>query len=240
MFSFYRSISASGTDGCVAPFDCCKMSSGTEMRPSPNRLLRAKWVWEKPEFKLFLRIRNARIRSLGRPRMVRSRTSVTRSFRVLVIVPLIITGVATVCAAVPLIFFSSLTVFSIALKISDHHYGESVSQAGNQCCWAIRNATTLVLRVPAIGCSNIFNSSVFNSAFPQACNRCAELFPECHDRRSCECRRWGRSKIFNSSVLNSRFSKRATARCGTISGIHDRRSGESPRRSAARHSIHQV
>jgi predicted transglutaminase-like cysteine proteinase len=56
--------------------------------------------------------------------MVRLQTSATprRSFRVLVIFPLIITGLAFTCAAVCL---SSLTVLSIALKVSDHRDAES-------------------------------------------------------------------------------------------------------------------
>jgi predicted transglutaminase-like cysteine proteinase len=56
--------------------------------------------------------------------MVGLRTSATpgRSFRVLVIFPLIITGFAFTCAAACL---SSLTVLSIALKDSDHHDAES-------------------------------------------------------------------------------------------------------------------
>jgi predicted transglutaminase-like cysteine proteinase len=59
--------------------------------------------------------------------MVRLRISVTpkQSFRVLVIFPFIITGLAIMCAAVPLICLSSLTVLSVALKVSDHHYAES-------------------------------------------------------------------------------------------------------------------
>jgi predicted transglutaminase-like cysteine proteinase len=40
-----------------------------------------------------------------------------------VIFPLIITGLAIICAAAPCL--SSLTVLSIALKVSDHHYTES-------------------------------------------------------------------------------------------------------------------
>jgi len=57
--------------------------------------------------------------------MVRSRISVTpkRSFRVLVIFPFIITGLAAMCAAVPLTCLASVTVLSIALKVGDH-YGE--------------------------------------------------------------------------------------------------------------------
>ena len=56
--------------------------------------------------------------------MVRLRISAAlqRSFTVLVISPLIITGFV-VCAAVPLA--SSLTILSIAFKLSDHHTAES-------------------------------------------------------------------------------------------------------------------
>ena len=59
--------------------------------------------------------------------MVRLRISVTpkQSFRVLVIFPLISAGLAIMCAAVPLICLSSLTVLSIALKVGDHHYAQS-------------------------------------------------------------------------------------------------------------------
>jgi predicted transglutaminase-like cysteine proteinase len=56
--------------------------------------------------------------------MVGLRISATleRSFRGLVIFPLIITGLAFTCAALCL---SPLAVLSIALKVSDHHYAES-------------------------------------------------------------------------------------------------------------------
>jgi predicted transglutaminase-like cysteine proteinase len=56
--------------------------------------------------------------------MVRLRNSASprRSFRVLVIFPLIITGLAFTCAAVCL---SSLTVLSIAVKVGDRHDAES-------------------------------------------------------------------------------------------------------------------
>jgi predicted transglutaminase-like cysteine proteinase len=58
--------------------------------------------------------------------MVRLRNSDApkRSFRVLVIFPLIITGVASVCAAVPLICLSSLTVLSVVLRVGDISYAE--------------------------------------------------------------------------------------------------------------------
>jgi len=48
-----------------------------------------------------------------------------RSFRVLVIFPLIVTGLAIISAAVPLMCLSFLTVFLTALKVSDCDYAES-------------------------------------------------------------------------------------------------------------------
>jgi predicted transglutaminase-like cysteine proteinase len=51
-----------------------------------------------------------------------------RSFRVLVIFPLIVTGVAIMCAAVPLMCLSPLAAFSTALKVSDHDYAQSRAQ----------------------------------------------------------------------------------------------------------------
>jgi predicted transglutaminase-like cysteine proteinase len=77
--------------------------------------------------------------------MVRLRISVSlkRSFRVLVILPLIITGLAIMCAAVPLMCLSSLTVLSIALKVSDHHYAESRLPSAQLLLWGdLRNGTT--------------------------------------------------------------------------------------------------
>jgi predicted transglutaminase-like cysteine proteinase len=55
--------------------------------------------------------------------MVRSKVSLAakRSFKVLVILPLIATGLAVMCAAVCL---SSLAALSVALKIRDYHYAE--------------------------------------------------------------------------------------------------------------------
>ena len=46
-------------------------------------------------------------------------------FRVLVVLPLTILGVASMCAAALLMCLSSLTVLSGALRVSDHHYAES-------------------------------------------------------------------------------------------------------------------
>jgi predicted transglutaminase-like cysteine proteinase len=80
--------------------------------------------------------------------MVRLRISVSlkRSFRVLVILPLIITGLAIMCAAVPLMCLSSLTVLSIALKVSDHHYAESRLPSAQLLLRSdLRNGTTAVL-----------------------------------------------------------------------------------------------
>jgi len=83
--------------------------------------------------------------------MVRSRISVTpkRSFRVLVIFPFIITGLAAMCAAVPLTCVASVTVLSIALKVGDH-YGESRLPSTQPLLRGdLRNGTTVGLaRVP--------------------------------------------------------------------------------------------
>jgi predicted transglutaminase-like cysteine proteinase len=66
--------------------------------------------------------------------MVRLRVSAAlqRSFQVLVISPLIITGFV-VCAAVPLA--SSLAVLSIAFKVSDHHTAESPLASAQPPLW---------------------------------------------------------------------------------------------------------
>ena len=58
--------------------------------------------------------------------MVRSRISVTprRSFRILVVFPLVITGLAITCAAVPLMCLSFLTALSIAPRVGDLHAAE--------------------------------------------------------------------------------------------------------------------
>ena len=66
--------------------------------------------------------------------MVRLRISAAlqRSLTVLVISPLIITGFV-VCAAVPLV--SSLTVLSIAFKLSDHHTAESPLAGAQPPLW---------------------------------------------------------------------------------------------------------
>jgi predicted transglutaminase-like cysteine proteinase len=59
--------------------------------------------------------------------MVRLRISAAlgQSFRVLVMFPCIISGLAIMCAAVPSICLSSPTVLSLALKVSDHHHAQS-------------------------------------------------------------------------------------------------------------------
>jgi predicted transglutaminase-like cysteine proteinase len=56
--------------------------------------------------------------------MVRFRVSITfqRRVKVLVRFPLIVSGLAIVCAAA---CFSSLTILSVALKVSDHHFAEA-------------------------------------------------------------------------------------------------------------------
>ncbi len=46
-------------------------------------------------------------------------------FRVLVVLPLTILGLASMCAAALVMCLSSLTVLSGALRVSDHHYAES-------------------------------------------------------------------------------------------------------------------
>ena len=71
--------------------------------------------------------------------MVELRISVSlkRSFRVLVILPLIITG-----AAVPLICLSSLTALSIALKVSDHHAESGLPSTQLLPRSDLRNGTT--------------------------------------------------------------------------------------------------
>ena len=77
--------------------------------------------------------------------MVGLRISVTlkRSFRVLVIFPVIITGLAIVCAAVPLMCLSSLTVLSVALKVGDYHTAESRLPSAQPLLWSdLRNGTT--------------------------------------------------------------------------------------------------
>ena len=93
---------------------------GGRCRPSGQRSARRKNGPKKPKFKPFLESYGENS-ELGMFRMVRLRISAAlkRSFRVLVIFPLIITGLAFTCAAVCLSF---LTVLSLALG---HHDVES-------------------------------------------------------------------------------------------------------------------
>jgi predicted transglutaminase-like cysteine proteinase len=97
--------------------------------------------------------------------MVELRISVSlkRSFRVLVILPLIITG-----AAVPLICLSSLTALSIALKVSDHH-AETGLPSTQLLLWSdLRNRTTADLAsIPDVLQQDIQFIS-FESRFPSA------------------------------------------------------------------------
>jgi predicted transglutaminase-like cysteine proteinase len=76
--------------------------------------------------------------------MVRFRTvALKQSFRVLVIFPIIITGLAIMCAAVPLICLSPLAFLSTALKVSDRHYAESrLPSARSLLRSDLRNGTT--------------------------------------------------------------------------------------------------
>jgi predicted transglutaminase-like cysteine proteinase len=86
-----------------------------------------------------------------------------------VIVPLIITGVATVCAAVPLICFSSLTVFSIVFKVGDHHHAESRLPSRQPLLLSdLRNAATASLASVTDGVQQGFQFISFESRFSSA------------------------------------------------------------------------
>jgi predicted transglutaminase-like cysteine proteinase len=67
-----------------------------------------------------------------------------KRFRVLAILPLLVTGLATMCAAVPLMCLSFLTVVSIALRVGDHHHVESSLPSAQQLLLRgdLRNGTT--------------------------------------------------------------------------------------------------
>ena len=100
--------------------------------------------------------------------MVGLRISATleRSFRGLVIFPLIITGLAFTCAALCL---SPLAVLSIALKVSDHHYAQSrLPSAQLPPRSDFRNGTTADLASVTDGLQQDIQFVSFESRFSSA------------------------------------------------------------------------
>src|SRR5579871_34964 len=102
--------------------------------------------------------------------VVRLRISVTRrrSLRVLVMFPLIITGLAAMCAAL-LMCVSSLTVASVTLTASGNLYAESrLSRAQLQLLNDLRNDTTAGLASVSDGLQQGTQSISFESRFEGA------------------------------------------------------------------------
>lgn len=103
--------------------------------------------------------------------MVRLRTSVTpgRGLRGLVNLPLIVGGLAIICAAVPVMSLSSLTVLSTALRLSDLHAAQfklpglqSLPQGD------LRNVVIAGLAAAREGAQQDDQSASFESRFPSA------------------------------------------------------------------------
>lgn len=103
--------------------------------------------------------------------MVRLRTSVTpgRGLRGLVNLPLIVGGLAIICAAVPVMSLSSLTVLSTALRLSDLHAAQ-FKLPGLQPLpqGDLRNVVIAGLAAAREGSQQDDQSTSFESRFPSA------------------------------------------------------------------------